>query len=96
MKRNSSISSPDFLAAGEAFPVLANRPDQLVTFIDRRDEICAPVAHTIRQQRFDIRLHLLKSGLFAASVSHAVSGKSDSVAPAGTRIIAIIFSQGVE
>ena len=49
---------PDIFAAGETFPVLANRSDQLVTFVDWRDEIHARVAHAVRQQRFYIWLHL--------------------------------------
>ena len=41
--------APHFFPPGETFPMRANRSNQLIAFVDRRNEICAIVAHAVCQ-----------------------------------------------
>src|ERR1700693_5523221 len=52
---------PHLGAAGQAFPVQADKADQAITLINRRQETFPCGAHAVDQQCFHISLHGLQS-----------------------------------
>lgn len=49
LRKEAFDSVPDFLAAGETAPMHPDRPDKLVTPVDRRDEIISRLPSTMDQ-----------------------------------------------
>src|SRR6516164_6462866 len=78
---------PDFLSAGQTAPMHADRSDQLVTLIDRRDEIISCLPRTVDQYRFNVRLQFLQGRILAYQCFPRIEWKERFGGARGTWII---------
>src|SRR4029078_3315760 len=83
---------PDFLSPGETAPMHPDRPDQLVTLVDRRDEIISCLPRTVDQYRFNVRLQLLQGRILACQRFPRIEWKERFGGARGTWIIRHHFS----